>query len=156
MGWAIFALVNYGQMSHTTPEMSYGDGKEFEKFEAAMDAAGLAWWWMEIPSGVVFFSPNKVKMLGRLDEKFYHYKHFTDLVHEDDYERIMQDMRDLMEGRAKKYETTYRIKHKDGSYRQFYDKGRVVGRRDGELTIAGFVFDVTDVNFDMIEKYRVR
>lgn len=121
--------------------MGYGDGRELDKFEAAMEAIGLAWWWMELPSGVVFFSPNKARMLGRKPADFYHYTHYTKLVHPDDLERIMQDMRDHLDGKKELYETSYRIKHKNGEYVRFYDRGKIVGQKDGETLIAGFVFD---------------
>lgn len=101
------------------PHMLFDNTGELGKFEAAMEAIGLAWWWMELPSGAVFFSPNKARMLGRKPDDFFHYKDFTNLVHPDDYERIMQDMRDHIEGRADLYETTYRIQHADGSYVRF-------------------------------------
>ena len=153
MGWAIFGLVYYGLMFHTTPEMAFGDGKELDRLETAMEAAGLAWWWMELPSGGIFFSPNKARMLGREKENFFHYNDFVKLVHEDDQERIMQDMTNLMEGKASVYETTYRILASDGSYRQFYDKGRIVARNASELEIAGIVFDITDIDITKIAKF---
>lgn len=121
--------------------MNFGDGAELSKFEDAMEAIGLAWWWMELPSGVVFFSPNKAKMIGRDAKAFFHYSHFTKLVHPDDVDRIMQDMRNHLEGKADLYETTYRIKHTDGSYIRFYDRGKVIGKKDDQTIIAGFVFD---------------
>lgn len=121
--------------------MNYGDGTEYQKFETAMEATGIAWWWMELPSGTVFFSPNKARMLGRDPNDFVHYKDFTALVHPDDYDQMIQDMRDHLEGRAEEYQTTYRIRHKDGSYRRFIDRGKIVSQHKGETMIAGFVFD---------------
>ncbi|HTK39926.1 MAG TPA: PAS domain-containing protein [Patescibacteria group bacterium] len=121
--------------------MNFGSGAELDKFETAMEAIGLAWWWMELPSGVIFFSPNKAKMIGRNPSDFIHYRHFTDLVHPEDYAHIMQDMSDHLDGKKPLYETTYRIKHNDGHYVQFVDRGRIVGKKDGETMVAGFVFD---------------
>ena len=87
--------------------------------ESAFEAAEIAWWLMELPSGMVMYSPNKLKMLGRDDEHITHYKQFTDIVHPDDYERIMADMMDLIEGRKPVYETEYRIKCNNGRYTKF-------------------------------------
>lgn len=124
--------------------MQYGFGNELEKLELAMEASNVAWWWMEFPSGAVFFSPNKAHMLGREPSEFIHYKNFTDLVHPDDYEQMMQDMRDHLEGRAEHYETTYRIMLPDGSYHKFLDKGKVVANNgNGEMALAGTVIDLT-------------
>lgn len=127
--------------------MSYGDGQELTRFETAMEATGLAWWWMELPSGIVFFSPNKAKMLGYKPDKFVHYTNFTELVHPDDYQPMMQAMRDHLEGKSAVYETKYRIKHKDGTYRKFYDRGQIVGKKDGQTLLAGFVFDTKQFSF---------
>lgn len=131
--------------------MSYGSGDELQKLEIALEAAGIAWWWMEIPSGAIFFSPTKARMLGYDPSNFVHYKNFTDLVHPDDYERIMQDMRDHMEGRKDVYETKYRIRCSDGTYKTFYDRGKIVARgKDGSLSIAGMVLDATSFSADVL------
>lgn len=114
--------------------------------DSAFEAAEIAWWWMELPSGMVMYSPNKLKMLGREKEHYTHYQQFVDIVHPDDKDRIMRDMSDLIEGRADKYETKYRIKHRDGRYMQFYDKGRIVGKIKGDLVIAGFVLKESQAN----------
>ncbi|MFZ1258003.1 MAG: PAS domain-containing protein [Candidatus Saccharimonas sp.] len=128
--------------------MSYGSGNELAKFETALEAAGLAWWWMELPSGVVFYSENKTRLVGRSPKDFVHYQQFVDIVHKDDQARIMKDMQDYIDGTVPLYETTYRIQHADGTYREFYDRGKIVSCKDGELYIAGIVFDITDINFE--------
>lgn len=126
--------------------MDYGHGGEFDRLETAMESAGMAWWWMELPSGVVFFSPNKAKMLDRPPHDFVHYTDFTKLVHKDDYGQMMDDMRDHLEGRKPLYHTYYRIQVSDGTYRQFMDKGRIISRGEkGEMSLAGMVIDVTDI-----------
>lgn len=133
--------------------MAFGNGKELDRLEIALEAAGLAWWWMELPTGAIFFSPNKSRMLDRERENFFHYNDFVTLVHPDDKDRIMQDMMNHIEGRSQKYETTYRIQAADGTYRQFYDKGRIISRKsNGEIEIAGIVFDITDIDLSKVAK----
>ena len=127
--------------------MRYGHGQEMEKFEIAMEAIGLAWWWMELPSGVLFSSPNKARMLGYEPEGFYHYTKFTELVHPDDLDRIMTDMRNHLDGKAEMYETSYRIRTKQGDYIRFFDRGKIVGKKDNEVIVAGFVFDEAQYGF---------
>lgn len=132
--------------------MAYGSGKELDMLETALEASGLAWWWMELPSGAIFFSPNKTRMIGREKQDFFHYTHFTDLVHPDDKAPMMQDMMDHISGKEKFYETSYRIKAKSGEYRHFYDKGRIVAQKGNNITVAGVVFDITGVDFSKIER----
>ena len=44
------------------------------------------------------------------------------------------------------YETKYRIMAADGSYRQFYDKGRIVQKVGNDMRIAGMVIDLDSIS----------
>lgn len=115
---------------------------ELARLEKALEVAGVAWWWMEMPSGTVFFSEAKTKMLNRSKEDFFHYSAFTKLVHPDDYDAMMASMKDHMMGKSDVYEALYRIKHADGTYKRFYDKGTIVSRKGEEIEMAGVVIDI--------------
>jgi ABC-type antimicrobial peptide transport system permease subunit len=59
-------------------------GNESAMIEDALEAGEIAWWLMELPSGAVFFSLNKIKILGYSKKdisKFVHFSSFTDLLH---------------------------------------------------------------------------
>lgn len=114
-----------------------------ELVEDAMRSAGMAWWLMELPSGAIFFSPEKIKMLGYADVgKFVHYKDFMKLVHPDDQKNAMDAMYDLIEGRKDVYETSYRIECADGTYKTFNDRGKITARKGSEIAVTGVVVDV--------------
>ena len=117
----------------------------FRRLNDAMDAAGMAWWEIELPSGVVFFAENKTRMLGYDRKDFVHYTDFTNLLHPDDHAAAMQAMQDHLSGKAEQYETHYRIRTKDGSYKKFYDRGKIVRKKDGDIRVAGVVIDVSNV-----------
>jgi PAS domain S-box-containing protein len=126
----------------------YENVDELAMVNDAVEAGGMAWWVMEYPSGTVFFHPNKVEMLG-YDKKdaddFVHYTHFTNLVHPDDHAGAMQAMMDHIQGKKESYETVYRIKGKDGEYRKFFDRGKIIARtKDGNLAVGGIVIDISD------------
>lgn len=125
----------------------YDNVDELALLNDAMDAGGIAWWMMEYPNGAVFFHPKKIRMLGYKDQdmaKFVHYSSFTDLLHPDDYDAAMQAMTDHITGKKELYETEYRIKGKDGKYRKFFDRGKIVAKnKNGEMAIAGMVIDIT-------------
>lgn len=120
--------------------------QEHQLINDAMEGADLAWWSMELPSGVVFFHPNKTAMIGRTEEDFFHYTDFMKLVHPDDQEKTMEAMRQHIADKVDKYETTYRILHKDGHYVTFYDRGQIVEKRDGVTRIAGIVLDISSIS----------
>ena len=99
---------------------------------------------MNLPSGEVMFGDAKAEMLGYPASMFKHYKDFVNLVHPDDREKTMQAMRDHLAGKAKLYETVYRIQNKDGSYIRFFDCGEVTKREGDTVTVIGFVMKVPD------------
>lgn len=123
--------------------------KNFADFEKAL-AKGLATWWqMELPSGDVIFGSVKAEMLGYSESKFSNYKDFTSLVHSDDYDTMMKDMRDHLEGKKEFYETSYRIKNSKGEYIRFYDIGKILDIDKDNITVIGFVWKM-----DMNEDYK--
>jgi PAS domain S-box-containing protein len=115
-----------------------------KKFDLAVLNREATWWEMELPSGNVFFGDVKTELLGYDSEKFNHYQDFTSLIHPDDYERVMQDMRDHLSGKNKLYETIYRIKAKDGNYITFYDCGKIINKTDEKTELIGFVWKVKE------------
>lgn len=57
----------------------------------------------------------------------------------------MKAMIDHLEGKATVYEVEYRIKAKDGSYKWYYDRGKITQYDENgkPLFLAGIVFDIT-------------
>jgi PAS domain-containing protein len=57
----------------------------------------------------------------------------------------MQAMVDLLSGKKDVYEATYRIQSKNGTYKWFHDKGRIISYQDNgkPLLIEGVATDVT-------------
>lgn len=125
--------------------MNTGIRSTVEHIEEALAAADMAWWSLEFPSGALSFSQKKTDMMGFDAKDFVHYKHFTDLIHPDDHDAAMRAMTDHYEGRAEYYETTYRIKHKDGHYITFHDKGKIVEKTESSFIVAGIVRQVESV-----------
>lgn len=115
-----------------------------EKFNAAALNREATWWQMELPSRNVIFGDAKAEMLGFPSENFQSYQDFTNLVHPDDQEKIMQDMRDHLEGKKEFYETSYRIKTKKGDYLRFYDFGKVISNEKGKIVAMGFVWKIQE------------
>jgi len=122
--------------------------KSEERLDICLSAGNLAWWEMELPSGKVVFNENKVKMLGYKIEDFKNadYHSFMNLVHPDDYDRVMKSMKDHLDGKKKLYEVEYRIKNKSGKYKWFYDRGAIVehNKQIKQIVVKGLVFDITD------------
>lgn len=112
-------------------------------------AGNLGHWYWNIESNSVVFNHLKTDVLGYTSEdlpEHIDYAFFTDKLHPDDYEGAMNAMRSHMYGEADVYEVEYRIQCKDGSWKWFYDRGKVTQRSDEgrPLFASGIVSDITD------------
>lgn len=109
----------------------------------------LGQWYWDVKNNIVDFNPLKATNLGYTKEEIpdnIGFEFFTDKLDPEDYEEVMQNMRDHLYGKAAVYETEYRIKTKDGEWRHYYDRGKIT-KRDEEgkpLFLAGIVFDITE------------
>jgi len=125
-------------------------------------AGNLGQWNWDYDKNKVKFNDKKVKQLG-YDPKGVGeigFEFFTEKLHPEDYDRVMDNMRQHLQGKRDAYEVEYRIQHKDGHYLWYYDRGTVT-KRDEQgkpLYIQGIVFDITesktieDKLVDMAEK----
>ena len=122
--------------------MKDGVKTDREHIESALEAAGMAWWSLEFPSGALTFSRYKTDVLGYEAKDFFHFAHFTELIHPADKDAAMKAMSDHYTGKAKTYEIIYRIKAKNGKYKKFHDRGKIVERYDDHFTVAGVVSEI--------------
>lgn len=125
------------------------DEKEQEtKLEYAW-TGNLGHWYWNIKSNEVTFNPLKVTTLGYEKSEIPEhvtYQYFTDKIHPDDYQAAMDSMLAHLYDGAEVYEMEYRIQAKDGTYRWYYDRGRIT-QYDEEgkpVFLAGIVFDITE------------
>lgn len=109
----------------------------------------LGHWYWNAKTNSVEFNPQKAMALGfdRADiPATVNYQFFTERLHPEDYERVMDNMRDHLYGRSAVYECEYRIRTKEGYYKWFYDRGKIT-TRDAEgkpLLVCGIVFDISE------------
>ncbi len=125
--------------------------KEKEQ-EAKLEYAwtgNLGHWYWNIRTNAVTFNPLKVTTLG-YDEceipEHVTFQFFTDKLHPEDYQKVMDIMRNHLYGKADVYEAEYRIQTKDGNYKWYYDRGKITQYDDSgkPLFLAGIVFDITE------------
>ena len=109
----------------------------------------LGHWYWDVQANQVAFNPLKATNLGYKKSeipKNCGYEFFTDKLHPEDFEPVMQNMRDHLYGKISVYEVEYRIQTKNGEWKWYYDRGKVT-KRDAEgkpLFLAGIVFDISE------------
>jgi diguanylate cyclase (GGDEF)-like protein/PAS domain S-box-containing protein len=123
-------------------------------------AGHLGNWYWDYVTNVVTFNDLKVMALGfQIDEvpSPIGFEFFTERIHKDDYDYVMQNMRDHLYGKINAYDVEYRIQAKDGSYKYYHDLGKVT-KRDSNgkpLFLAGIVFDITERRLALQELERM-
>lgn len=118
-----------------------------KRVETALEMGGMSWWEWDVEHNIVRTGEAKYTMLGYTKEDIVKgYEGYTNLIHPDDYPKAMKAMMDHLEGKAKHYVVKYRIKHKNGNYLWYMDKGGIVARtEDGKpKMLVGIVMNVTD------------
>lgn len=116
----------------------------------------LGHWYWNRKTNTVTFNPLKVTALGYDKNEIpehVNFQFFTDKLHPDDYQKIMDIMTDHLNGKTAVYEAEYRIKTKDGKYKWYYDRGKVTQYDDNSepLFLSGIVFDITEKKETQLE-----
>lgn len=109
----------------------------------------LGHWYWNVKTNHVTFNHLKIEALGYTKEEIpdeISYQFFTEKLHPEDYHKTMSAMVEHLKGEKEVYEAEYRIKTKEGSYRWFYDRGRITQYdvQSKPVFLAGIVFDITE------------
>jgi two-component system CheB/CheR fusion protein len=118
------------------------------RLQSALEMGNMAWWEWDIVTGLVDFHEKKATMIGYTKQEFpKEIYEVCKLIHPEDYERVMDDMRDHLTGLKPAYDTVYRIRNKNGGYSWYYDKGGIVERdASGKpLKLIGLVVDISEM-----------
>lgn len=116
----------------------------------------LGHWFWDLAQNVVTFNPLKCEAIGYKRQELpdqIGFEFFTEKLHPEDYQRTMDAMLAHMKGESPVWEVKYRIKAKDGSWKVFYDRGKIT-QQDANgtpLFLSGIVFDVTEAEIERQE-----
>jgi two-component system, chemotaxis family, CheB/CheR fusion protein len=139
-------ILTFVNVSRIKESQKFGE-ELTSKFSMAMDIGQLAWWEWDCEQNIVKSSSGKHEMLGySADEIAPGFEGYTSLLHPDDLEKAMQSMRDHLQGISEFYEVEYRIRHKEGFYCWYFDKGMITERgTDGKpKKLMGVVLNNSD------------
>jgi PAS domain S-box-containing protein len=92
---------------------------------------------------LTYVSPSGQRMLGWTPEEMLGTQPH-ELIHPEDLELVRQDVRAIFAHPGESRSTTYRIRHKDGSYRVFDSVGRTVSPHSADEGLVAFARDVTE------------
>jgi diguanylate cyclase len=109
----------------------------------------LGVWYWQLKGNLVTCNDLKIKALGYERKELpleIGFEFFTDKIHPDDIDRVMQNMRSHLYGMTPAYECSYRIQRKDDSWVWFYDRGKITQRDENgkPQMVTGIVFDISE------------
>ena len=119
--------------------------RENQHWFALNEAMDGLWDW-DVVTNEVFFSPQLKRMLGYGPEEMApELTTWSQNIHPDDAARVLDIMREHLDGRRARYDAEYRLRDRNGSWRWVVDRGRVCERdASGAPTrVVGMVQDVT-------------
>jgi two-component system, sporulation sensor kinase E len=134
-----------------------------ERWQFALENSGAAIWDWEVETGKVFYSDNWKKMLGFTVNEIDDSLHEWEIrLHPDDRDFICKQMARHFRRQTPDYEGEQRLLCKDGTYKWFMDRGKVITwTEDGKpLRVIGTHTDISKLKHseaalrESEEKYR--
>lgn len=109
---------------------------------------GAVFSYSNLEQGNFLFVSNYIETItGYAPDEFRegHSLRFNQLVHHDDLPKLKRVIKKAY-ARGENYSHTYRIRHRDGSFRWVYETGEFLsfGKKHNEVRIDGVIFDMTD------------
>ncbi|MFH1028038.1 MAG: PAS domain S-box protein [Pseudomonadota bacterium] len=120
--------------------------KSQERYSIAIDGSSSGVWDIDLVKGDVFYSPRWKKMLGYEDNEISsRFEEWETRIHPDDYTLVIETRKNYLEGLMADYDVNYRLRHKNGSYRWFHERGACLRDSQGKpFRMAGSYIDITE------------
>lgn len=111
----------------------------------AIHASNTGLWDWDLRTNQVIFSPEWIGQIGyREDEISDRYEEWESRLHPDDRAQALQTVTQVLAGTQTSYESEFRLRHRDGSYRWILARGELKADRDGKpYRLIGSHIDIT-------------
>ena len=116
-----------------------------ERMALSQAAANDGLWDFDVEANEVYFSPRWKAMLGYDDDDMRGSPDWRSLVHPDDLSRVQAAIRDHVAGKTPIFESTHRMRHRNGEWRWVIS--RAIARVDKHgrlLRLVGVELDITE------------
>ncbi len=118
-----------------------------ERLDLAIEGGDLGLWDWNLTTGKIYHDERWAAMLGyELNEIEPSSDAHKQLVHPEDFTLRRDVMLAYLNGTTQKYDSIYRMKHKNGDWRWILDRGKIVARNEEgkPLRMVGTHFDITE------------
>ena len=120
--------------------------KVYEQLQESIKASGVGLWDWNMQTNEVYQSPEWKKQIGYEDDELQgSVEIYMSHLHPDDAKRIEEATKEFISGKRDKFESEYRFRHKDGSYRWILARGSIQFGDNGKpLHLLGSHLDITE------------
>src|SRR5258708_22173326 len=116
-----------------------------ERTRLIQAAANDGMWDFDVESNEVYFSPRWKAMLGYGDDDMRGAPDWRSLVHPDDLARVQSAIRDHVAGKTPIFESTHRMRHRNGEWRWVISRATARVDQHGRLLrLVGVELDITE------------
>lgn len=118
------------------------------RLELAIESNGAGLWDWNIRDNTVYYSSSWKRNLGYQDTEIATgFNEWQTRVHPDDLEMVAALLQQHLEGKTPVYESEIRLRHKDGHYISFIDRGKITLRDKGgtPVRMTGIVFNISEL-----------
>lgn len=134
--------------------------KSTEQLSLALESSNTGLWDWDLQRDDVYYSPEWKRQLGYEDtELFGKFRTWEDLLHPEDREQVLGRLQSHLKDPHGSFESEFRLRHRDGSYRWIYSRAKVFRDNAGmPVRMLGSHVDVTDRRkvLDEVEEARRR
>jgi diguanylate cyclase (GGDEF)-like protein/PAS domain S-box-containing protein len=128
---------------------SFKEEKDAQELIQFSWAVNLGQWYFSNKINRVVCTRHKLEALGYSEQEAPEnitMQFFTERVHPDDSVFVLNNMQQHLKGEIPAYEVTYRIQAKDGSWKWFFERGKVIQFDEhGEPELMrGIAFDISE------------
>jgi PAS domain S-box-containing protein len=115
-----------------------------DHLEEAQRLAHLGSWDLDLASDKISGSAEFFRLFDAVPEEILRYAQFAERLHPDDRERVDRDVAEALAAN-RTYDTEYRVRLRDGGWRDINALGHVVADADGKpLRFVGTCLDITE------------
>jgi len=119
------------------------------RLNIASSVSKIGYWEWNIQTGTMEISPQWLAQIGYSHEesiKLLSNKVWRERLHPDDVERAIDSVKQYVRSPEKDYSIEFRLRHKDGSYRNIYSRGKCLLNGSGNPErMIGYHVDVTEL-----------
>ncbi len=116
-----------------------------EQFRLAVRGSNDGIWDMNLKTGEMYLSPRWKQIIGYEDGEISNdYKTWKNNIHPDDRKHVLDEFENCLNGSDATFQSEFRMRHKDGSFRWIFSRGLVIYDDDhNPCRVAGSNSDIT-------------